>query len=58
LALSAFFWKTTPNDNGHSTMCQRNSGFYVWIACAAFLAFVVLIDFVKNRAHKPTGGAS
>ena len=58
LALSALAWKTTPNDRGYNTICARHAGFYLWIACAAFLAAVALIELIRHRASKPLEGAS
>jgi hypothetical protein len=58
LALSALAWKTTPTDTGYTTMCERHSGFYAWIACAVLLAFVALADFTMRPKSKSEGGAS
>ena len=44
LALNAFLWKTIPMDVGRSTMCERQPGFYVWIACAVLVAAVAVCD--------------
>jgi hypothetical protein len=55
LALSALAWKTTPTDNGYNTICNRHLGFYVWIACAVFLAIVALTEWGSDKAAKASG---
>jgi hypothetical protein len=57
LALSALYWENTPTDNGYNTICERHSGFYVWIACAGLLAVVALAELVTPvLRNKPSGG--
>jgi hypothetical protein len=51
LALSAPAWKDTPTDV-QTSVCERHSGFYLWIACAALLAFVALADFTMGPKLK------
>ena len=52
LALTSFFWTGTPGtgDGPTGTICQHNSGFYVWMACAALLCTMVFFELIPTRS--------
>jgi hypothetical protein len=59
LALSSFTWTNQAGDAGWGKLCKHGSGFYLWIACAAVLAAMALIEagLIKHRTRQETEAA-
>jgi hypothetical protein len=54
LALDSFLLEDIPKDVGSDHVCERDIGFYLWIACSMALAAAAFADWV-NVADKPSG---
>lgn len=53
LALTSFSWTGIRGDGPPATICQHNSGFFVWIVCAVFLcAFALVERFLSGATTK------
>ena len=52
LALSSFLWTGIPGFQTPAIICERNIGFYVWIASAVLLAAAAFIEKFLDPAKR------
>ena len=52
LAASSFWWTSLSTEHEPRKLCEHGPGFYLWIACAVFLAATAIIErFMEIRAR-------